>query len=41
MVDIGEGVEVTPPLENPLTLAELEAEMGLIPVLVVMVGMKT
>ena len=25
MVDLGEDVEVTPPLENPLTLAEVEA----------------
>ena len=38
MVDIGEEVEVTPPLENPLTLAEVEAAMGFIPVLVVMMG---
>ena len=41
MVDLGEDVEVTPPLENPLTLAEVEAAMGFIPVLVVMMEMKT
>ena len=40
MVDLGEDVEVTPPLENPFTLAELEAASGFIKVLVVMMGMK-
>ena len=41
MVDLGDQFEVTPPLDNPLTLAEVESEMGFILVLVVMMEMKT